>query len=191
MTRVAPYETAKLRMLNGAHSALAYLGLARGHEYVHQAIADAPLGALVSTLMRDEAAHSFQPAPGQDLVAYTQLLIARFGNHARPHRLRQIAMDGSQKIPQRWLDTLRSAQSQGRRCTALLQALAAWIAFVRGDRFAVEDPAAQELADLWRVNGVAAIAGALFGPGGRFPQWTASAGELAYLNAALKAYLAP
>jgi fructuronate reductase len=189
VTRVAPYETAKLRMLNGAHSALAYIGLARGHELVAQAIADPSLAALINVLMRAEAAPSFTPAPGQDLDTYADLLLARFANVARPHRLRQIAMDGSQKIPQRWLETLRSAQSQGRRCDALLQALGAWIAYVRGDRFTVEDPAAPQLAQLWREHGVAGIAGALFGPGGRFPQWTASAAELAALTTAVKTYL--
>jgi fructuronate reductase len=188
---VAPYETAKLRMLNGAHSALAYIGLARGHEFVHQAIADPALARLINLLMREEAAHSFTPAPQQDLQTYADQLLARFANHARPHRLRQIAMDGSQKIPQRWLDTLRIAQLQHRRCAALLQALGAWIAFVRGDRFPVEDPAAAELAGLWLEFGVAGIAGALFGPGGRFSQWTASAAELDSLTTAVKTYLAP
>ncbi len=191
VTQVAPYETAKLRMLNGAHSALAYMGLARAHEFVHEAIADPPLAALINVLMREEAARSFRPAPEQDLQTYADLLLARFANRARPHRLRQIAMDGSQKIPQRWLETLRIAQSEGRHCAALLQALAAWIAFVRGERFPVEDPAAQELAGLWQEFGLAGIAGALFGPGGRFPQWTASAAELADLTAAVKANLAP
>jgi fructuronate reductase len=190
VTSVAPYETAKLRMLNGAHSALAYLGLAAGHEYVHEAIGEARLAALINVLMREEAARSFRPAPGQDLEAYADSLLVRFANRARPHRLRQIAMDGSQKIPQRWLDTLRICQSEGRRCAALLQALGAWIAFVRGDRFPVEDPAARELADLWQIFGVAGIAGALFGPGGRFPQWTATAADLDDLTAAAKAYVA-
>jgi fructuronate reductase len=190
VTRVAPYETAKLRLLNGAHSALAYLGLARGHELVAEAIADPPLAALVNQLMRAEAAPSFEPAPDQDLNAYADQLLARFANRARPHRLRQIAMDGSQKIPQRWLETLRDARHQGRSCPAILQALAAWIAYVRGERFTVEDPAAQELAGLWRQHGVNGIAGALFGPGGRFPQWTAAAPELASLTQAIKACLA-
>jgi fructuronate reductase len=63
---VQSYETAKLRMLNGAHSALAYLGLERGHVYVHQAIADPALRPLIETLMRDEAATSLTPAAGQD-----------------------------------------------------------------------------------------------------------------------------
>ena len=190
VSEVGPYETAKLRMLNGAHSALAYIGLARGHELVSQAIADPTLATLINVLMREEAARSFAPAPGQDLAAYADQLLARFANQARPHRLRQIAMDGSQKIPQRWLDTLRIAQSQGWRCDALLQALGAWIAYVRGDRFTVADPAAAQLAQLWREQGVSGIAGALFGPGGRFPQWIASAAELAVVTAAVKTYRA-
>jgi fructuronate reductase len=190
VSRVAPYETAKLRMLNGAHSALAYIGLACGYELVAEAIADPALAALINVLMRAEAARSFEPAPGQDLEAYADLLLARFANRARPHRLRQIAMDGSQKIPQRWLDTLRIAQTQGRRCEALLQALGAWLAYVRGDRGPVEDPAAPQLAALWREHGVDGIAAALFGPGGRFPQWLASPAELAGVTSACRGYLA-
>jgi fructuronate reductase len=187
---VAPYETAKLRMLNGAHSALAYLGLLRGHELVADAIADPTLAALVNDLMRREAALSFEPAPEQDLEAYADQLLARFANRGRPHRLRQIAMDGSQKIPQRWLDTLRSARSRGRGCPAITQALAAWTVYVRGDRFVVDDPAAPELARLWREQGSGGIAAALFGPGGRFPQWTATPSELALLGQAVNAYAA-
>ncbi len=190
VTCVGSYETAKLRMLNGAHSALAYIGLACGYELVAEAIADPALSALIDVLMREEAARSFEPAPGQNLDAYADLLLARFANRARPHRLRQIAMDGSQKIPQRWLDTLRSAQSQGRRCEALMQALGAWLAYVRGDCGPVEDPAAPELAALWREHGVERIAGALFGPGGRFPQWVASPAELVAVTSACRAYLA-
>ncbi len=69
---VAPYETAKLRMLNGAHSALAYIGLGRGHEYVHQAIVDPEIRPVVERLMRDEAAPTIDAAPGQDLAAYAR-----------------------------------------------------------------------------------------------------------------------
>ena len=72
---VAPYETAKLRMLNGAHSALAYLGLERGHRYVHQAVSDPVIRPLVERLMRQEAAGSFEPALGQDLGAYADALL--------------------------------------------------------------------------------------------------------------------
>src|SRR5690606_10838190 len=124
---VAPYETAKLRMLNGAHSALAYCGLERGHAFVHEAIADPELRPLIERLMRVEAAGSFRPAQGQDLEAYADSLLARFANPALGHRLSQIAMDGSEKIPQRWLETLVAQRERGVECTAILSALAAWL----------------------------------------------------------------
>jgi fructuronate reductase len=183
---VAPYETAKLRMLNGAHSALAYLGLERGHAFVHEAIADPELRPLVERLMRQEAATSIEPAPGQDLAAYADALLARFANPALQHRLMQIAMDGSQKIPQRWLETLAFHQRRGERCPAILEALAAWLRHVRGDARPVDDPMAGQLAALWAEAGASGIAAALLGPQGMFAQtWQADEGALAEMTAKL------
>lgn len=141
---VSPYETAKLRMLNGAHSLLAYRGLAAGYSYVHQAIADPVLRAEAEALMRDAAA-TIDAARGQDLAAYGASLIERFDNSALNHRLVQIGMDGSQKLPQRWLETLAIRQRQGAACPAILGGLAAWIGHVRGYNDAVDDPRAAEL----------------------------------------------
>jgi len=184
---VAPYETAKLRMLNGAHSALAYLGLERGHRFVHQAIADPVIRPLVEQLMRREAATSFTPAPGQDLSAYADVLLARFANTALQHRLAQIAMDGSQKIAQRWLAGLAVHQSRGELCEATLTALAAWVRHVRGGPF-VDDPLANDLADAWRENGAGAIVGALFGAGGLIASpWEPNDRERAFVDRALAA----
>ena len=186
VSNVAPYETAKLRMLNGAHSAVAYLGLERGHEFVHQAIADLELRPLIERLMRQEAATSFTPAPGQDLEAYAEALLARFADPALNHRLIQIAMDGSQKIPQRWLETLAFHQAQGRRCSAILKALAAWLRHVRGEVRPVDDPMAGELRALWQSDGRSGIASALFGPQGRFARyWQADHPALEELTAKL------
>jgi fructuronate reductase len=184
---VAPYETAKLRMLNGAHSALAYMGLERGHEFVHQAIADPELRALAERLMRQEAATSFVAAPGQDLTGYADALLARFANPALRHRLMQIAMDGSQKIPQRWLETLAYHQRRGGRCPAILEALAAWLRHVRGDVRPVDDPMARRLAGLWSEAGAGGVADALFGPQGLFAHsWQADDTALAELTAKLR-----
>jgi fructuronate reductase len=181
---VEPWETAKLRMLNGAHSALAYLGLARGHEFVHEAIADPPLHDVVDSLMRAEAATSFTPAPGQDLERYAEDLLRRFANSALRHRLRQISMDGSQKIPQRWLATLTFHQAAGRACPAILTALAAWVRFVRGDQCPVDDPRAPELAQIWSSNEPAGVIDALFGPQGMFrSSWVAGRSDRAILAA--------
>ena len=179
----APYEVAKLRMLNGAHSALAYCGMERGYVFVHEAIADPGLRVLVDRLMREEAATSFTPAVGQDLAAYARQLIARFADPALDHRLAQIAIDGSQKIPQRWLPALAFHQREGRQCPAILDALAAWLRHVRGDVRPVDDPLAGKLAALWAHEGAHGIAHALFAEGGLFAQdWQANEEALAALE---------
>jgi fructuronate reductase len=145
---VRPFETAKLRMLNGAHSTLAYVGLALGLEYVHQAIADADLYALVKQLMVAEAAASLAPVAGQDLHQYAEALLQRFDNPSLAHRLSQIAMDGSQKISQRWLATLADLDRQEKPTPALLFALAAWIAYICTPNRVVDDPLATQLAGI-------------------------------------------
>ncbi len=183
---VHAYETAKLRMLNGAHSALAYLGLKRGHHYVHQAIADPALAPLIGQLMREEAAASLTPAPGQDLNAYADALIERFNNPALNHRLAQIAMDGSQKIPQRWLETLAFHQAHGRQCPAILSSLAAWLGHIRGDNGAVDDPLARALKAVWDQAGADGIVPALFGPATLMASgWHPSDAEAAFIRAAI------
>lgn len=166
VAEVASYEAAKLRMLNGAHSALAYLGLAAGLDFVHQAVADPAIRPVVERLMRDEAAPTVDAAPGQDLAAYADALLARFANPALPHRLAQIATDGSQKIGQRWLAPLAVNRARGRPCPATMSALAAWVRFVREP---AADPMGDALAARWRAAGEDGIVEALFGDGGLMP----------------------
>lgn len=187
VNEVAPYETAKLRMLNGAHSAIAYLGLERGHSYVHEAVADPVILPLVSQLMLSEALPTIKAAPDQNLGKYAADLLARFENPALRHRLIQIAMDGSQKIPQRWLETLAERQRAGQPCPAILAAIAAWMRHVRGDNVAlwgaVDDPRADQLADIWHAEGQAGVATAMFGPNGLFAStWAARPDDLAALD---------
>lgn len=163
---VTPYETAKLRMLNGAHSLLAYCGLEKGHEFVHQAIADPELRALTHRLLLEEAAPTIRAAEGQGLTAYAAALVKRFENPALQHRLAQIAMDGSQKLPQRWLAVLAERQSKGLPSPTIMRGLASWLRHVRGDLRPVDDPLAEQLAAAWHhVSADAAIRGIL-GSGG-------------------------
>lgn len=164
------YENAKLRMLNGAHSALAYLGLLRGHAFVHQTMGEQELAMLIEQLMRHEAAPSLTAEVGLDIGRYADSLITRFHNPALNHRLSQIAMDGSQKIPQRWLETLAFHQQRGAACPAILSALTAWLCHVRGDNGnlcgPVSDPLAPYLELAWRTEGKHGIVDAVFGPHG-------------------------
>jgi fructuronate reductase len=184
---VAPYETAKLRMLNGAHSLIAYVGLDRGHTYVHQAIADPVVRHLTQQLLLDEAAPTIDAAPGQDLHRYAEALLQRFANPALEHKLIQIAMDGSQKIPQRWLTTVALNAERDCACPAILTGIAHWLRHVRGDSRPVEDPLADELRRSWIEHGKSGIVEAVFGSDGLFRQWRPSARHVALIKQAMAA----
>jgi len=185
VTDVRLHESAKLRMLNGAHSALAYLGLERGHEFVHEAIADPDLRPVIETILKSEAPSTL--GPGLNTGAYADRLLARFANEALRHRLAQIAIDGSQKIPQRWLAVLDYHQHEGRSCPALIEALAAWLRHIRGEDGPVDDPLATTFQTLWESQGQSGIVAALFGDKGLFADaWIASERNQQALSEALE-----
>ena len=126
---VRPFEQAKLRLLNGAHSSLAYLGLLAGLRTVAQAMADAPLAGFVERLMREDIAPSLPRTAGLELPAYIAGILARFRNPAIAHQLAQIAWDGSQKLPFRLLGTIADALAAGRPVERLATPVAAWMVF--------------------------------------------------------------
>ena len=149
---VEPWEDAKLRLLNGAHSATAYLGALSGHEHVHEAMATPALKTFVEALW-NEAETTLNPPPGLDISAYRAELMARFENPALMHRTRQIAMDGSQKLPQRLLAGAGERLAAGRGITALALGIAAWMRWQSGvtesgEIVVVDDPLAGETAAL-------------------------------------------
>ena len=80
--------------------------------------------------------------------------------------MRQIASDGSQKIPQRWLASLEANRERGRTCPETLSALAAWMLHVRGDDGPIDDPRATELAAAWASAGRDGIVDAVVGERG-------------------------
>jgi fructuronate reductase len=144
---VRPWEQAKLRLLNGAHSAMAYLGGLAGLKTVDNFVR-APFGEPFLRSLWDESAPTLMRAPGLDLAQYCNRLIERFGNRALEHRLEQIAIDGSQKIPQRIVAPLLDRLAAGAEANALGLALAAWMRWQQGVNdlgrgFTVDDPLAK------------------------------------------------
>lgn len=173
---VSAYEKMKLRMLNGAHSLLAYLGYIAGYEFVRDVMDDAGLAALARRHM-SAAAATLDPVPGIDLDAYANELIARFANKAIAHRTYQIAMDGTQKLPQRLLEPATEALAKGSKAETYAIAVAAWMRYAtgidrNGERYELRDPRAGEIAALIADvprNG-AAVSAALFKLPGLFPK---------------------
>jgi fructuronate reductase len=127
---VGVYDRAKLRLLNGPHSTLAYLGLLRGHESVADAMRDEQLAQFVELLMTKDLAPSLGAAPGLDVEHYISAVLARFRNPGIRHLLSQIAWDGSKKLPVRLTVTIGEAIRAGRPIHRLLMPIAAWMRFV-------------------------------------------------------------
>jgi len=149
---VRPFENAKLRMLNGSHSALAYLGYLAGFETISETVAAAPFADYVKRLWRDEVIPVLPRVPGLDLDRYADQLLERYRNTAIRHRTWQIAMDGSQKLPQRLLSSVRDNLRLGRPFPCLALAISAWMRYVggvdeKGRAIDVRDPLAKVLSD--------------------------------------------
>ena len=115
---VTPFEHMKLRLLNASHSALAYLGYLAGHETIASTMTDIRFAALARQIMDDAAPTLTMPA-GTDVAAYGASLLQRFANPALHHRTWQIAMDGSQKLPQRLLATIQDRLRRAFRSTLM------------------------------------------------------------------------
>jgi fructuronate reductase len=150
---VEPYEAMKLRLLNGSHSALAYLGFLAGYEFVYEAAAQPDFIAWMRRYTAEEVSPSLVVPEGVDLAAYRETLVRRFANPALPHRTQQVAMDGSQKLPQRILATVRDNLAANRPVELAALAVAGWMRYVYGEdeqgrRIDVSDPLAPTFASI-------------------------------------------
>ncbi len=129
---VLPFEEMKLRMLNGSHSFLAYLGYLGGYDTIADTMTNPDYRAAALALMLREQAPTLSMPEGTDLDAYAHLLIERFSNPSLRHRTWQIAMDGSQKLPQRMLDPVRRHLAEGHDWSHLALGVAGWMRYVAG-----------------------------------------------------------
>jgi fructuronate reductase len=189
---VTPFELMKLRMLNGTHSALAYLGYLAGHETIADTVDDPAFAGFVRHVWRAEIIPTLAPPPGEDLGRYADALFSRYANPAIRHRTWQIAMDGSQKLPQRILGTIADDVAAGRPCPGLALAVAGWMRYVggtdeEGHVIDVRDPLAARLKQLATApGGPEAAVEALLGAGDVFPRELAA--EPAFRAAVAAAY---
>ncbi|EMA8636879.1 fructuronate reductase [Cronobacter malonaticus] len=154
---VVPFEEMKLRMLNGSHSFLAYLGYLAGYQHINDCMEDTNYRRAAQALMLNEQAPTLR-VQGVDLARYADRLIERYSNPALRHRTWQIAMDGSQKLPQRWLDSLRWHQAHDSAAPLLTLGVAGWMRYVsgvdeQGNAIEVCDPLLNVIQDAVRTSG--------------------------------------
>ncbi|MDP5241039.1 mannitol dehydrogenase family protein [Uliginosibacterium sp. 31-16] len=150
---VIPYELAKLRMLNGTHSTMAYLGVLGGFETVDEAIADPAMFKLIHAMMSEEIAPTLSVPDSFDRAAYRDQLLMRYANPALKHKTMQIASDGSLKLPPRLLGTIADRIAAGASYRRLALAVAAWMRFLQrrsdaGLSYEINDPMAAKLGEL-------------------------------------------
>lgn len=175
---VSAYEHTKLRILNGTHSALAYLGALRGHALIADAVADPELHAFARALIDEDAVPSLGDVAEIDIEGYRESVLARFANAAIGHTTVQIAMDGSQKLPIRFLATARDRLAAGAVPQAIARAVAAWMLYVRaatagtlevaGRPVTLDDPLADRLSQL-AAGPLESLADRLMDGSGIFP----------------------
>lgn len=127
---VVLFEKIKLRLLNGSHSALAYMGLLSGYSTVAETIQDPVIKTFIQAMMEEEISDTLSIPEGVDLERYRAALLNRFANPSLNHSLLQIASDGTQKLPQRILEPIRERIEKGQHILLLAQVIAAWLRFV-------------------------------------------------------------
>jgi len=162
---VRPYQAMKLRLLNGTHSAIAYAGQLCDLATVSDAMAHPQVGAFARRLMLEDLRATVAAPAGCDVAAYCADLLRRFENPTLAHRTQQIAMDGTQKVPVRWLPALNESLAAGIERPLLERALAAWLHYLSSARsdsgtpLTISDPGAPALAE--RLRSAADTAGAV------------------------------
>ncbi len=147
------FEKIKLRLLNGAHSTMAYTGYLSGFNYISEVMEEPAFVNMIKLYMAREAGETLNVPDGFDVEAYKQQLRDRFSNKALKHRTWQIAMDGSQKLPQRLLESVRQQLAGNGHIDILCLGVAAWIRYVsgvdeQGQAIEVSDPLSAELRAL-------------------------------------------
>ncbi len=150
---VAPFENMKLRMLNGCHSTLAYLGYLAGYEFIYQVMENTAFVTLIDKMMCNEIIPTLTVPEATDLLVYKDQLIERFKNPNVKHKTYQVAMDGSQKLPQRLLNTIRDRIATSADYSLLALAVASWIRYAcgineQGEKIFIQDPLAKHFAQI-------------------------------------------
>ena len=160
---VAAYEKMKLRLLNGTHSTMAYLGQLAGLETISDTISDPGFARFVRQMMDRDIAPTVPGFTPMQLDAYKSALIERYRNPALKHRTAQISMDGSQKIPQRLMNTARDRLAAGESIGLIATGLAGFLRFMTGTgedgaALPINDPMAAKFADAAKCAGATGIA---------------------------------
>ncbi|WP_054895465.1 MULTISPECIES: mannitol dehydrogenase family protein [unclassified Pseudomonas] len=159
---VTPYEEMKIKLLNGSHLALTYLGFLQGYRFVHETLADDLLRRYMRTFMDQDVTPQLAPVPGIDLTHYKDSLTERFSNRAIADQLERVCSDGSSKFPKFIVPTANRLIADGKPLERVALVVAAWALYLggkdeKGNVYSIPDPrAAQCQARVVQREGLAA-----------------------------------
>ncbi len=144
---VSPYEEMKIKLLNGSHLALTYLGYLRGYRFVHETMADPLFVEYIRRYMDEDVTPQLAAVPGIDLARYKQTLIERFSNRAIADQLERVCSDGSSKFPKFSVPTINRLIADNAALDRAALVVAAWALYLRGvdengEQYRIPDPRA-------------------------------------------------
>ena len=145
---VTPYEEMKIKLLNGSHLALTYLGFLKGYRFVHDTMNDPLFVAYMRAYMDKDVTPQLAPVPGIDLAAYKNTLVQRFSNQAIADQLERVCSDGSSKFPKFTVPTINRLIAAGAELKRAALVVAAWALYLKGvdengQTYAIPDPRAE------------------------------------------------
>ena len=148
---VKPYEQAKIRLFNGVHSTLAYIGEVEGIEFIADVISQPIILKYIKAMQEQEMVPSILDTGGIDLKSYAATILERISNPTLHHRTHQIAMDGSQKMQQRIFDAMNDLDATNKSAFAMCTSVAIWLHFLAISSN-IDDPLGYKLTPLCRIQ---------------------------------------
>ena len=178
---VTPYEEMKIKLLNGSHLALTYLGFLKGYRFVHETMNDPLFVAYMRAYMDLDVTPQLAPVPGIDLAVYKDTLVQRFSNQAIADQLERVCSDGSSKFPKFTIPTINRLISDGAQLKRAALVVAAWALYLKGvdengQTYDIPDPrgvfcqalVAEDALIVQRLLGVEEIFGTAIGQSAEF-----------------------
>eukprot|EP01001_Neometanema_parovale_P005669 NODE_2085_length_1515_cov_131.971264_g1984_i0.p1 GENE.NODE_2085_length_1515_cov_131.971264_g1984_i0~~NODE_2085_length_1515_cov_131.971264_g1984_i0.p1 ORF type:complete len:331 (-),score=77.68 NODE_2085_length_1515_cov_131.971264_g1984_i0:523-1419(-) len=128
---VKPYEKMKIRLLNGAHSALCYIAYLTGQRFVDDAMRQRSIYGFVYRYL-DGITPTIPPVKDVDLESYKKSLLGRFANPFIKDTLARLAEDGSKKLGTTMREPILELTAQGNSTKWIAVAVAAFVCFMTG-----------------------------------------------------------
>lgn len=130
---VTPFETMKIRILNGGHALIAYPAGLLGITFAHEAMATPLVRSFLEKVEREEILPIVPPVPDTDLDAYFAVIVRRFANPKIKDTIRRLCLDGSNRQPKFIVPSVADRLRAGAGIDGLALGSALWCRYCYGE----------------------------------------------------------